>query len=351
MNRTVDQTQKIKSASTVSTSGTSARFWGIALSALVSFAGCAGADAEADTGSESSSVEANGRFRRCANEGAVCNWSGAAPTIKQVRYGSGTTFVTRWLPTAQQCSNFTFGGDPTPNRGKVCDIDTEAPVFENYFTECSKEGGTCAWEGGKERLVFYGVNGVGFEIKLLKSGVSCSNSAFGDPAPNRPKVCLVSASDGVSPAKPPALPPPVAKPPAEPPPAAKPPAATTITVTGETTSGGSYQAMSVDSGKTYTCKGDSIAANSYAEFVVGGQRYACPKCEDGISIASLGGDDPKRTCGVTETPTNTVHIKKDCKLLTNAGAQCNYYEGMIKIGGKLFGPQADDLQSCNNVCK
>ncbi len=57
---------------------------------------------------------------------------------------------------------------------------------QNY--ECAKEGERCAFTGTAE--VAYGV-GNKWAKKVATGSISCTNSAFGDPAPNQAKTCVI----------------------------------------------------------------------------------------------------------------------------------------------------------------
>jgi len=57
----------------------------------------------------------------CAGEGGTCSFSGT----RDVRYGSGTTFVTKTFTGAASCLNAVFG-DPTPGYLKSCSVSSAA---------------------------------------------------------------------------------------------------------------------------------------------------------------------------------------------------------------------------------
>lgn len=60
----------------------------------------------------------------CSNENGTCNFSGT----REVRYGSGTTFVSNLFTGSAPCSNAVFG-DPTPQVAKTCSYSSTA--FDN----------------------------------------------------------------------------------------------------------------------------------------------------------------------------------------------------------------------------
>jgi hypothetical protein len=125
----------------------------------------------------------------CASEGSTCSVSGTV----QVRYGSGTTFVTKTVTGAIACTNAAFGSDPTPNVLKSCSYAaptvTAAAVT---WMACAGEGGSCAFSGTRD--VRYGA-GTSFIVKAFTGSASCTNAAFGkDPAPNVLKACTYSSA-------------------------------------------------------------------------------------------------------------------------------------------------------------
>jgi hypothetical protein len=136
---------------------------------------------------------ATSSWTTCANEGATCTFSGT----REVRYGSGSTFVTKTFTGAASCSNAVFG-DPTPNVAKSCSFSsatsgtttpppaTTAPTW----TVCASEGGTCSFSGTRD--VRYG-SGTVFVTKTFSGSASCANAVFGDPTPNVAKSCSVSS--------------------------------------------------------------------------------------------------------------------------------------------------------------
>ena len=57
---------------------------------------------------------------------------------------------------------------------------------------CAWEGGVCAFAGTQE--VRYGANG-SYSYQTLSNGTACTNSVFGDPAPNVGKECATRAAN------------------------------------------------------------------------------------------------------------------------------------------------------------
>jgi hypothetical protein len=123
----------------------------------------------------------------CASENGTCTFSGTA----QVRYGAGSTFVTKTATGSIACTNAVFG-DPTPNTAKTCQMAavTTTPVAPVTWTACASEGATCSFSGTRE--VRYGA-GAKFVSKVAKGSTACSNAVFGDPTPNTAKACQYSS--------------------------------------------------------------------------------------------------------------------------------------------------------------
>jgi serine protease len=122
----------------------------------------------------------------CASEGGTCTFSGT----REVRYGSGTTFVTRTFTGSASCTNAVFG-DPTPNVAKSCSYsNTTVSTPTVTWTACAGEGGTCTFSG--TRQVRYG-SGTTFATKTFTGSTACTNAVFGDPTPNVVKSCSYSS--------------------------------------------------------------------------------------------------------------------------------------------------------------
>jgi spore coat protein U-like protein len=126
----------------------------------------------------------------CANEGGTCSFSGT----REVRYGSGTTFVSKTFTGSASCTNAVFG-DPTPNVAKSCSyasttVAAPAPAPVTW-TACAGEGGICTVSG--TRQVRYG-SGSTFVAKTVTGSVACTNAVFGDPTPNVLKSCSYSSA-------------------------------------------------------------------------------------------------------------------------------------------------------------
>ena len=143
--------------------------------------------AYASNGATATPPAASG-WTQCANEGGTCSFSGT----RQVRYGSGTTFVTRTVTASVACSNAVFG-DPTPNVAKSCSYAADTTVW----TACANEGGTCSFSGTHD--VRYG-SGTSFVTKTVTGSTPCSNAVFGDPTPNVAKSCSYASDSAATPA-------------------------------------------------------------------------------------------------------------------------------------------------------
>jgi hypothetical protein len=115
----------------------------------------------------------------CASENGNCLFTG----LRNVRYGAGTTFVTRLVASPANCSNGAFG-DPLPGIVKTCSMSSE-PVW----IDCAKEGAACVFDGARD--VRYGSvkNAV---VKSLVGRTDCSNAVFGDPEMGTGKSCWLA---------------------------------------------------------------------------------------------------------------------------------------------------------------
>ena len=132
----------------------------------------------------------------CAGEGGTCTFSGT----REVRYGAGTSFVTKTFTGSVVCSNTAFG-DPAKGQLKTCSYSSNtvstsgttgttptAPVTtDGSWTTCASEGGVCSVSGTHQ--VRYGANGF-YLTKTVTGPIACTNAAFGgDPAYRQVKAC------------------------------------------------------------------------------------------------------------------------------------------------------------------
>jgi hypothetical protein len=117
-----------------------------------------------------------------------------------VRYGTATQYVTKTVSGPVACSNTVFG-DPAPNYGKTCSIAsvpataTATAAATATWTACATEGGTCNVSGTAE--VRYGT-ATQYVTKTVTGPVTCSNTVFGDPAPNYGKSCSIATVPAAS---------------------------------------------------------------------------------------------------------------------------------------------------------
>jgi len=138
-----------------------------------------------EAGSSTSVTPPSGtNWTACASEGGTCSFSGT----HEVRYGSGTTFVTKTVTGSTACSNAVFG-DPTPNVAKSCSYASTSPAPVTW-TACSQENGTCSFSGTRD--VRYGA-GSSFVTRTFTGSASCSNAVFGDPVYGVAKSCSYSS--------------------------------------------------------------------------------------------------------------------------------------------------------------
>ena len=125
-----------------------------------------------------------GGWTKCADQNGTC----AAVAGQPVMYGAYGAFTTATATGDTACTDATFG-DPISGESKACYSATGGPV--GYATNCSAEGGTCAFSG--QQTVAYGARGR-FLYKAFSGGASCTTAAFGtDPLPNVSKSCYLTS--------------------------------------------------------------------------------------------------------------------------------------------------------------
>jgi len=128
-----------------------------------------------------------GGWEFCANENETCAFTGT----RQVRYGAAGLYAYRNATDGTACTNAVFG-DPAPNMAKHCDsTETLAPPPPpppppTDWVFCANENETCAFTGTRD--VRYGANGL-YTYDTATDGIPCTNTVFGDPAPNTAKHC------------------------------------------------------------------------------------------------------------------------------------------------------------------
>ncbi len=127
------------------------------------------------------------QWTACATEGQTCAFNGA----RRVRYGAGTSFVTRTLSGGTTCSNAVFG-DPAYGVVKSCAhaaVEAEPAFDASQWRVCVDEGGVCRFDG--TRSVRYGTPAQA-TTRVASGQIDCSNAAFGDPAFGQSKTCWTS---------------------------------------------------------------------------------------------------------------------------------------------------------------
>ncbi|MCY0911000.1 M66 family metalloprotease [Massilia antarctica] len=121
--------------------------------------------------------EITSTWEACGVEGGQC----AFADTRTVRFGSGTSFMTKTGTGGLACNSNVFG-DPTPGIAKHCD---KAPVT---WTLCATEGGRCNFSG--TNAVLFGAAGK-FYTYTKTDGVDCTVAAMANPAPGLVKNCYV----------------------------------------------------------------------------------------------------------------------------------------------------------------
>jgi hypothetical protein len=125
-----------------------------------------------------------------ADEGEHFTVSGT----QSVRYGTGSSWITRQVDGGGDCSNAAFGNDPYYGVVKVCQVAaaaTPAPGGATWTTIAS-EGATFTVSG--TQTVRYGSGNAWIERQVTGGG-ACSNDAFGgDPLYGVVKQCQLASS-------------------------------------------------------------------------------------------------------------------------------------------------------------
>lgn len=123
----------------------------------------------------------------CAREDGFCKFDGR----REVTFGAGNKWVTKWFTDGVKCSTNKFG-DPAPQVPKTCSVrvkagEEPAAHVTPAWVRCANEGGVCKFNG--ERKVGYGA-GARFKYRVFRNGARCTNETFGDPAPGIAKACF-----------------------------------------------------------------------------------------------------------------------------------------------------------------
>ncbi|MDQ1829593.1 M66 family metalloprotease [Massilia scottii] len=133
--------------------------------------------------------EVTSTWEACGTEGGQC----AFGDTRTVRYGSGTSFMSKTATGGVACNSNVFG-DPTPGIAKRCD---KAAVT---WTLCAPEGGRCNFSGAS--AVLFGAEGK-YYTYTKTDGVDCNTTAMANPAPGLVKSCYIPGAP-VADATPPA---------------------------------------------------------------------------------------------------------------------------------------------------
>ena len=121
-----------------------------------------------------------------ASEGQAFSVSGT----QTVRYGSGSSWISRTVTDSGTCSNDFFGSDPLYGVVKQCQLASASPA-PTTWTKIATENEAFAVTG--TRVLRYG-SGVAWVTMSVTSGGICSNAFFGsDPAFGIVKECDVGS--------------------------------------------------------------------------------------------------------------------------------------------------------------
>ena len=120
-----------------------------------------------------------------ATEGQAFSLSGT----QTVRYGSGSSWITKSVTSEGACSNAFFGSDPIPGVVKRCEVASgAAPAWSKIATE----GQTFGVSG--TQTVRYG-SGSAWTSRSVTGGGQCTNDYFGnDPIVGVVKQCEVAST-------------------------------------------------------------------------------------------------------------------------------------------------------------
>ncbi len=125
-------------------------------------------------------------WTKIANEGQAFTVSGT----QTVRYGTGSSWVSRSVTDSGTCSNAFFGTDPAYGQVKQCEVSSTAPPPASNWTTIANEGQSFTVSG--TQTVRYGTGSTWLTKSVTNSGV-CSNAFFGgDPAYGIFKHCEVA---------------------------------------------------------------------------------------------------------------------------------------------------------------
>ncbi len=128
---------------------------------------------------------AQAAWTRIATEGQTFSVAGT----QTVRYGAGSSWLTRAVTGGGTCSNDFFGGDPLYGTVKACEVAAGTTSPATAWTRVASEGQPFAVAG--TRTVRYG-SGTSFVTRSVSASGVCSNDFFGsDPLYGVVKACDV----------------------------------------------------------------------------------------------------------------------------------------------------------------
>ena len=108
-----------------------------------------------------------------------------------VRYGSGSSWITRDVSASGSCTNAFFGSDPIVGVLKRCEVSSAAPASSSW-TRIAGEGQSFSVSG--TQTVRYGSGSSWTTLNVTASG-NCTNAFFGkDPIPGVVKECDVQGA-------------------------------------------------------------------------------------------------------------------------------------------------------------
>ena len=133
----------------------------------------------------------------CGQEGGKCGVSGAP---QDIYYGINPMYaVKRCVVNTVECSNSSFGADPTYGGTKSCYAQKSDCVPTQTFNfKCAREGSRCIFDGVRD--VAYGRDGVWVIKRSVNGSINCDTGTFGgaDPVPGV-KYCYIQAPDLAAP--------------------------------------------------------------------------------------------------------------------------------------------------------
>jgi glucose/arabinose dehydrogenase len=124
-------------------------------------------------------------WTRVATENQPFTLGVAGP--QTVRYGSGSSWVSKTVSGSGQCTNTFFGRDPLVGTGKECQLAT-------VWTRVASEGQSFTLTAPGAQQVRYGA-GTSWVTKTVTGSGECTNAFFGrDPLVGTGKECQVASS-------------------------------------------------------------------------------------------------------------------------------------------------------------